>query len=119
MDYTACQILLSKRFPREEYWSGFPFAAPVNLPNPRESLLGNLLFFIKQWKVVFPPNRLNLSGAGFTNLALSECLITTLIPCFGFFLCFLELMLSGDVFGANRTHKKHFSTSLNISYLPY
>ena len=30
----ACQVILSMGFPREEYWSGFPFPSPGNLPNP-------------------------------------------------------------------------------------
>lgn len=34
--------------------------------------LRNLLFFIKQWEIVFPQNHLKVSGAGFRNLALSD-----------------------------------------------
>ena len=30
----ACQAPLSMGFPREEYWSGWPFPSPGNLPNP-------------------------------------------------------------------------------------
>ena len=30
----ACQVLLSRRFSRQEYWSGLPFLSPGNLPNP-------------------------------------------------------------------------------------
>ena len=30
----ACQALLSMGFPRQEYWSGFPFPPPGNLPDP-------------------------------------------------------------------------------------
>jgi len=30
----ACQAPLSMGFPRQEYWSGFPFPSPRNLPNP-------------------------------------------------------------------------------------
>ena len=30
-----CQAPLSKEFPRQEYWSGLPFASPEDLPNPR------------------------------------------------------------------------------------
>ena len=26
----ACQVLLSMEFPRQEYWSGFPFPSPGN-----------------------------------------------------------------------------------------
>ena len=30
----AHQAPLSMRFSRQEYWSGFPFPSPGNLPNP-------------------------------------------------------------------------------------
>ena len=30
----ACQVPLSMRFSRQEYWSGLPFPPPGNLPNP-------------------------------------------------------------------------------------
>ena len=30
----AYQALLSMGFPRQEYWSGFPFPSPGDLPNP-------------------------------------------------------------------------------------
>ena len=30
----AHQAPLSTRFPRQEYWSGFPFPSPADLPNP-------------------------------------------------------------------------------------
>ena len=29
----ACQALLSMGFPRQEYWSGLPFASPGDLPD--------------------------------------------------------------------------------------
>ena len=29
-----CQAPLSMGFPRQEYWSGLPFASPGDLPNP-------------------------------------------------------------------------------------
>ena len=29
----ACQAILSKEFPRQEYWSGSPFPFPGDLPN--------------------------------------------------------------------------------------
>ena len=31
----ACQASLSMEFSRQEYWSGFPFPSPGDLPNPR------------------------------------------------------------------------------------
>ena len=31
----ACQALLSMEFPRQKYWSGFPFPSPGDLHNPR------------------------------------------------------------------------------------
>ena len=31
---TACQAPLSMEFPRQEYWSGFPFLPPRDLPDP-------------------------------------------------------------------------------------
>ena len=31
----ACQAPLSMGFSRQEYWSGLPFPAPGDLPNPR------------------------------------------------------------------------------------
>ena len=30
----ACQAPLSMGFPRQEYWSGFPFPSPGDLPDP-------------------------------------------------------------------------------------
>ena len=30
----ACQASLSMGFPRQEYWSGLPFASPGDLPDP-------------------------------------------------------------------------------------
>ena len=30
----ACQAPLSMEFSRQEYWNGFPFPSPENLPNP-------------------------------------------------------------------------------------
>ena len=30
----ACQTPLSKRFPRQEYWSGLPFPSPGHFLNP-------------------------------------------------------------------------------------
>ena len=30
----ACQVPLSMGFSRQEYWSGFPFPSPGDLPNP-------------------------------------------------------------------------------------
>ena len=30
----ACQIPLSMRFSRQEYWSGLPLSSPGDLPNP-------------------------------------------------------------------------------------
>ena len=30
----ACQTPLSLRFSRQEYWSGFPFPSPGDLPDP-------------------------------------------------------------------------------------
>ena len=32
---TARQAPLSKEFSRQEYWSGFPFPPPGDLPNPK------------------------------------------------------------------------------------
>ena len=32
--WTAAYQALSKRFPRQAYWSGLPFPPPGNLPNP-------------------------------------------------------------------------------------
>ena len=34
MDYIAHQAPLSMGFPKQEYWSGLPFPAPGDLPNP-------------------------------------------------------------------------------------
>ena len=30
----ALQVPLCRRFPRQEYWSGLPFASPGDLPDP-------------------------------------------------------------------------------------
>ena len=30
----ACQVPLSMRFPRQDYWSGLPFPSPGDLPSP-------------------------------------------------------------------------------------
>ena len=32
------KVLLSLRFPREAYWSGFPFSSPGNLPDEGSNL---------------------------------------------------------------------------------
>ena len=32
--YTVCQVPWAMGFPRQEYWSGFPFPFPGDLPNP-------------------------------------------------------------------------------------
>ena len=32
----ACQAPLSKGFPRQEYWSGLPFASPGDLPDSED-----------------------------------------------------------------------------------
>ena len=34
MNYIVQQAPLSMRFPKQEYWSGLPFPAPGDLPNP-------------------------------------------------------------------------------------
>ena len=34
----ACQAPLSKRFSRQEYWSGLPFPSPGDLPDPESQL---------------------------------------------------------------------------------
>ena len=34
MDYIACQFPLSMGFPRQEYWNGFSFPFPGDLPRP-------------------------------------------------------------------------------------
>ena len=34
MDYIAHQASLSMAFPRQEYWSGFPFSSPGDIPDP-------------------------------------------------------------------------------------
>ena len=31
----ACQVPLSMRFPRQEYWNGLPFPPPGDLADPR------------------------------------------------------------------------------------
>ena len=35
----SCQALLSMEFSRQEYWSGFPFPSPGDLPDPGSSVL--------------------------------------------------------------------------------
>ena len=32
--HAACQVPLFMEFSRQEYWSGFPFPSPGDLPNP-------------------------------------------------------------------------------------
>ena len=41
----AQQAPLSMGFPRQEYWSGFPFPLPGDLPNPRIKPASSLLGF--------------------------------------------------------------------------
>ena len=43
----AHQAPLSMGFPRQEYWSGFPFLCPGDLPNPDSD--ANLVFQQRQW----------------------------------------------------------------------
>ena len=49
----ACQVLLSMEFSRQEYWSGLPFAASADLPDPG----------IKPSSLTFPA----LTGSFFTT----------------------------------------------------
>ena len=39
----ACHAPLSMEFPRQEYWSGFPFPSPGNLLDPGIELLSPAL----------------------------------------------------------------------------
>ena len=39
----ACQVPLSARFPRKEYWSGLPFPSPEDLPNPEMEPMSHAL----------------------------------------------------------------------------
>ena len=34
----TCQVPVSMKFPRQEYWSGLPFPSPEDLPDPRTEL---------------------------------------------------------------------------------
>ena len=59
----ACQVLLSMRFPRQEYWSGLPFPSPVDLPNPDRTYL--------HWQVdSLPPSH---QATGTPGLKLQLC----------------------------------------------
>ena len=53
---SALQTLLSLEFPRQEYWSGFLFPSPGDLPNPGIEITSPALagrFFITE-----PPGKL-------------------------------------------------------------
>ena len=39
----AFLVPLSMGFPRQEYWSGLPFPAPENLPDPESESVSNIL----------------------------------------------------------------------------
>ena len=54
----ACQALLSMGFSKQEYWSGFPFSPPEDLPNAG----------IKPVSLMFPA----LAGEFFTTSATWE-----------------------------------------------
>ena len=43
MDCVACQAPLSMGFPIQEYWSGFPFASPGDLPDPKVKPISSAL----------------------------------------------------------------------------
>lgn len=83
--------------------------------------LRNLLFFIKQWKIVFPQNCLKLSGAGFRNLALIGCLVTTLTPynMLWFLLLFSGINVNKIYLSGKENIQKHFSASLNVFHLQH
>ena len=52
----AHQAPLSMGFPRQEYWSGFPFPSPGDLPNPGIELhwqADSLLFRVRWLQVKF------------------------------------------------------------------
>ena len=44
----VCQTLLSRRFFRQEYWSGLPFPPPGNLPNPGTERVSYVFCFARQ-----------------------------------------------------------------------
>ena len=56
---TACQAPLSMRFPRQVYWSGFPFSSPVTFRLKLFSVLLNfsLLMTIDPKDTTRPKNR--------------------------------------------------------------
>ena len=59
----ACKVPLSMGFPRQEYWSGWPFPSPGDLPNPgikpgSPALAGG--FFITEPCGKSPPSNLML-----------------------------------------------------------
>ena len=64
---TAPQALLSKRFSREEYWSGLPGPPPGDLPNPG----------IEPRSLTSPA----LAGRFFTTSAIWEALVITCKEC--------------------------------------
>ena len=49
---------LFMEFPRQEYWGGFPFPSPGNLPDPRikptSSVFGGRFFNRAAWEVQHP-----------------------------------------------------------------
>ena len=54
----AHQTLLSFRFPRQEYWSGFPFPSPGDLPDPgikskSPALAGVFVFFFSPQPLIY------------------------------------------------------------------
>ena len=56
----AHQALLSMGFPRQEYWNGFPFPSPGNLPDPgikpAPPVFGGRFFNTATWEVQ-PPRK--------------------------------------------------------------
>ena len=55
----ACQEALSMEFSRQEYWSGFPFPSPGDLPNPG----------IESWYLTLQSDSLHLRHLGSPNLS--------------------------------------------------
>ena len=64
----ACQAPLSMGFPRREYWSGFPFPSPGDLPNlviePESPALAGGFFTTE------PPGKPGIGGRSFKTLML-------------------------------------------------
>ena len=118
MDYIACQAPLSMEYPRQEYWSGLPFASPGDLLfpgiEPVSTILASRFFSIE------PPGKPCIISTSYIKKKKSLLIVAVFkyvlieiricIHCFTVWTGSLPV-ISNSCFG--------FCFSLPFSYVPY